>query len=220
MRAIEERADVVLPFVLAGHEHEAALRGFSLSAVLAAARIDPQRGVALAAEGAEVLRQLAAPLAHPSSARRLLWGRVVAEASREVAALAGLAAAARSRGVEKGFVGEGRVKAHVKALGRLVLVAMRCAWADQHFGPNEGGKESRGASEALLRDWRNLLASGGWEAPEKIATAGVFSEPRCWACWNFIGPLDTVACPTSPDSPCHMACANLLANRFSDVQEL
>ena len=106
------------------------------------------------------------------------------------------------------------VAKHVQAIGRIVGVAMRCAFALEKFG-----RASR--LEELSKEWRKLLASGGWRGEKGVASAkeGVFNEPKCSVCWNFIAPLDSVAC-LQPDVPNHVTCANLCANRYPTFKEI
>ena len=119
------------------------------------------------------------------------------------------AASANSPAALKAFAENATVNRHVKALGRIVGVAMKCAFALEKFGA------ANGQHEELYKSWRKLIVSGGWRAESGAVEAkeGVFSEPKCAVCWNFIGPLDTVAC-ISGDVPNHLFCANLCVNRY------
>jgi hypothetical protein len=215
VQKIEARADVVVEFPLAEYCNSPALASYSLSAILDIARRDPIKAVAMIREGEQLVQKLAAP-AQASGARVTFWGRVVGEATSEMSALVRLIDSAKVRGVERGFVADSKVALHVKALARLVVVAVRCARSIEQFA---GGK--RNSAEGLLLEWRALCALGGW-SHEAVTQgqASVFNEPKCWVCWHFIAPLQAVACLHSQDAPCHVPCANLLANRMSDVKEM
>ncbi len=191
------------------------MSNYSIGCVLKEAHQSPVKAVSLIAEGLAIAKQLSAKL-QPSSARIELWRKIIFEASKEISSLSSIVAAARARGLDRAFVADSRVLTHVKGLGRLVFVAMRCAWALEHFAGERGG------AEGLLREWKTMSALGGWptEPVPKTPSSVSFSEPRCWVSWNFIGPLDAVACLYSSDAPCHVACANLMANRFQDVKEM
>jgi hypothetical protein len=222
IRGIEARADTAADFALADCAHMPEMGLYSLKALQELGRRDAGAAWELLQEGQNLARNLAAAASvaasSVSASRSAMWQSVVELAARELASASAVVASAKARGIERMFVADPRVVGHGKALGRLLLVALRCLSARRQFDKSESVSVDE---EKLLREWRNLASQTGWSSePVPKASVGVFSEPKCWVCWNFIGPLDTVACLHSPDCPCHVACANLMANRFPDCKEM
>lgn len=224
IRGIEARADTVAEFALAEFAHVPEMKIYSLKSLQELGRRDACAALEMLKEGQKLAQKLATVSSSSLSSssvtasRSGTWQSVIDLAAGELASVSATLAAAKSRGLERAFASDSRVVTYGKALGRLVLVALRCASARRQFGKDGSHAMDE---EKLMREWRSVAAGMGWPTePVPRATVGVFSEPNCWLCWNFIGPLDTVACLYSADSPCHVACANLLANRFPEKKEM
>lgn len=208
---LRSRASHVEEFSLAACSELPAMASYSLPAILEVARKSPVKAFALLKEGEELYEKLNAP-ASPTDSQYSLWNQIQQEALREICALQGALqeASGKSPAALKAFAEHVRVVKHVHALVRLFSVAMKCAFALEKFGQPSQADE-------LRRAWRKLVVSGGWrlQAAETrvLDHGGVFNEPKCSVCWNFIAPLDSVACLV-PDVASHVACANLCANRF------
>jgi hypothetical protein len=94
----------------------------------------------------------------------------------------------------------------------MFVVGMKCGFALKNYG-------FEGKADELASKWRKLMSSGTWNVETPRVDKGVFNEPKCCLCWNFIAPLESVACIGSPDIPSHLGCANLCSNKFAEQIE-